>query len=686
MKNLKILLGLLILSIAAIIITGIALNYLGVEHGPLLIKIGFVFIIVNIVLYLLLLIFFVGRNLLNLYTEKKQKTIGSKFRTKLVVAFVGLILIPSALLFILSTQLINNSIDTWFSIEVQKPIYDTMDIARMFYLKERQNAKNYAELLASNKDLLNRSSLIKTVTGNLKSYLLEHPEESKSDIAKEAFKGTADTEIVSTKEGDIIRAVSPVKDGSQITGVVVVETFIPQDVVVKMESIRKAFNGYSQIKVQQNPIRFLYFLMLTTATLLIIFLALWGSLRIAKGITVPIRTLAEATKTVADGNLDYRIDLKRDDEIGLLIDSFNKMLDDIQEGKQSLQNAYEESDRRRLSMEAILESVNTGIIFFDRPGKIVTMNNAACSMLNIERGSIAGKSYRELLERLKSDELSSMAKHLVGKDFGSVEKEIHISINGRPMDLRVYMTTLKDSANNFIGTLVVFDNLTEIILAQRALAWQEAAKRITHEIKNPLTPIKLSAERLLKKWNGKADDFDDVLKKSTKIIVQEVDSLKSLVDEFSKFGKMPKMNLELTNIKLIIEEVVELYNNLREIKILTSLKDTPEILLDEEQIKRVLRNLIDNAIQAKTERIWLNSHYSPSQDFMTIEVIDEGVGIREEDKKKLFLPYFSTKKEGTGLGLAIVNSIISNHRGHIRVQDNKPKGTQFIIKLPVGQR
>jgi two-component system nitrogen regulation sensor histidine kinase NtrY len=685
MKNLKALLGLFTISFLAIIVTGVVLNYLGIEHGPLLIKVGFIFIIVNLILYLFLLIFFVGRNLANIYTEKKRKAIGSKFRTKLVVSFLGLVLIPSVLLFILSNQLINNSIDTWFSLEVQKPIYDSMDIAKTLYFKERQNAVNYAELIALNKNLLNQNLRLDKNAGKMKSYLLGKPDSSR--LVKEAFSGTTGTDIVATSEGDIIRAAVPVKEGNKVTAVVVVETIIPTDVVFKMESIQKAFNEYIQIKVQQNPVRFLYFLMLTIAALLIVFLALWVSLRIAKGITVPIRSLAEATKTVAHGDLDFRINIKRDDEIGLLINSFNKMLDDLQDGKQSLEKAYKESDRRRLGMETILESINTGVIFFDRSGRIITLNNTACSMLNIERSAIEGKSYKELLGRLESEELSSMVRHLSEKGFGAVEKEIHIYINGRPMDLRVYMTIIMDSANKFVGTLAVFDNLTEIIMAQRALAWQEVAKRIAHEIKNPLTPIRLSAERLLKKWNDKAPDFEDVMVRSTRTIVQEVNTLRYLVDEFSRFGKMPKIILEPMNIKTIIEEVAELYSNSKEIKLIKSFNsDMPEIEIDKKQMKMALINLIDNAIQAKTERIWINTLYNPVFDLIRIEVIDDGTGIEEKDKDKLFFPYFSTKKEGTGLGLAIVNSIISKHRGYIRVRDNKPKGTQFIIELPVERK
>lgn len=684
MKNLKVILSLLGLSILGISITGMVLNYLGIEHGPLLIKIGLVFITVNIILFLLLLIFFVARNLFHLYSEKKQKTIGSKFRVKLVSAFMGLTLIPSVLLFILSHELIKSSIDTWFSIEVQKPIYDTMDIAKTFYLEERQHAVIYAELIASNRSIITSDGSIRSSTDKFSTRLIKNPDDIDSDLVREAFKGTHDSEVISTETGDTIRAAVPLYENGKIASVVVVETMIPKDVVDKMESIRKAFNEYVQISVQQNPVRFIYFMMLTTATLIIIFLALWISLRIAKSITVPIRSLAEATSTVAHGNLDFRINLKRDDEIGMLINSFNQMLDEIKNGKISLENAYKESDRRRLSMEAILETINTGVIVFNRPGRIITLNNAASLMLGIDKDEYTDKGYRELLDKLNSEEIDSMVKRLGEKGDGSVEKEIHLYINGRPMDLRVYIAALKDTSDNFLGTLVVFDNLTETILAQRALAWQEVAKRIAHEIKNPLTPIRLAAERMLKQWNSKSEDFDEVLRRSTKTIVKEVNSLRSLVDEFSRFGKMPKINLESTNIREILDEVVELYSNLRDTKIITSIKEMPDIEIDREQIKRALINLIDNALQAQTTTIWLNASHNTSLDLIRIEIIDDGTGIKESDKEKLFFPYFSTKKEGTGLGLAIVNSIISKHRGYIRVQDNIPKGTQFIIELPAG--
>lgn len=677
MKNLRIFLSLLLISIVAIILTSIVLNYMGIEHGPLLLRIGFIFILANIVLYLIFLVFLVIKNLTHLYREKRRRETGSRFRTRLVISFITITLVPSILLFILSIQLINNSIDTWFSLKIQEPIYDSMDVARYFYSTIRNETEGYAKLVASNP-----KSYDKATNNNFIVTILK--EDNGIEIVKKAFNGKTTSEIITTEEGDTIRAVSPIIDSGKVIGVVLVEKGIPRDILNKMESIRRSYNEYNQIKSQQNPIRLLYFVLLTIATLLIIFLALWISLRIAKGITVPIRSLVEATKAIAHGNLTIKIEDKRDDEIGLLINSFNRMVSDLNEGKKTLEKAYIESDRRRLTIEAILESINSGVIFLDRTGKIVTTNNAACSMLSINRDDLIGKGHKELIERLNSQELSSMVKTLAEKGRGFIEREIHIYINGKPMDLRVYMTTLTDTLNNFIGTLVVFDDLTNVITAQRAIAWQEVAKRMAHEIKNPLTPIKLSAERLLKKWNENPDDFRETLEKSVNTIVKEVNSLKHLVDEFSRFGKMPRINLMPTDIKQMIEEVVELYNNIKDVKIFTSVERLPNIEVDKEQLRRALINLIDNAIQAKTERIWINSYHNPELDIIRIEVIDEGIGIKEEDKERLFLPYFSTKKDGTGLGLAIVNSIISKHKGYIRVQDNKPKGTQFIIELPVG--
>jgi two-component system nitrogen regulation sensor histidine kinase NtrY len=465
---------------------------------------------------------------------------------------------------------------------------------------------------------------------------------------------------------------------------VVVETVIPHDLVGKMEQIRMAFNDYLQIKLRQRPIRIVYFLMLTIATLMIIFLALWVSLRIAKGITVPIKHLASATERVASGDLDFRIDFRRDDEIGMLINSFNSMLEEIKSKRESLEKAYGEAERRRLSMEVILENIRSGVIFFNASHNVETVNNAALELLSIDRKSLLGLNFIKLLKRLKSERLFDMAKRLIENRTGSIKEDIRTYIDGRPMDFRVYITVMNDSHGKFMGTLVVFDNLTDVVMEQRVRAWQEVARRIAHEIKNPLTPIILSAERLKRKWEERSTDFADVLNKSTKIIITEGNRLKSLINEFSKFGKMPKINPQPTDIASMIEDVVELYSNSKNAEIITQIDgDLPQVEIDRQQMKMVLINMIDNAVQADADKIWISARYNDKTDSISLEIADNGRGISVEDKNKIFEPYFSTRKDGTGLGLAIANNIILSHRGYIIVKDNIPKGSQFIINLPV---
>jgi len=683
MKNLKVIFGLFAISLIAIIITGIVLNYIGIEHGSLLIKIGSIFILVNLSLYLMVLIVSVFRNIMQVLSEKRQRATGAKFRTRLVISFLGLVLIPSVLLFILSYQLINNSIGTWFSLEIQKPVYDSMDIAKKLYIREREHALRLARIFAMSPASVQRD------TGHDRSedfsvYILNLPDGSY--IVNEAFKGISATDIVSSDRGDVVRAAAPVFSDNKITSVVVVETVIPSDMVRRMEQIRMAFNDYLQIKERQRPIRIVYFLMLTIATLIIIFLTLWVSLRIAKGITVPIKHLASATERVAGGDLDFRIEFSRDDEIGMLIESFNSMLDEIKSKRQSLEKAYGEAEQRRLSMEVILESIRSGVIFFNADNHVETANNAALELLSIDRQSLVGLSFLKLLKRLKSDKLFDMAKRLIENRAGSIKEDIRTYIDGRPMDFRIYITVMNDSQGRFMGTLVVFDNLTDVVMQQRISAWQEVARRIAHEIKNPLTPIILAAERLKRKWEEGSVDFHKVLNKSTKIIITEGNRLKSLINEFSKFGKMPRINPQPVDIGPMIDEVVDLYSDSRGIDIEIRIDNaTPQVEMDRQQMKMVLINMIDNAIQAEADRIWISARFDQQTESISLEVCDNGRGIDMDDRDRIFEPYFSTRKDGTGLGLAIANNIVLSHRGYITVREGNGGGTCFCINLPLRQ-
>jgi two-component system nitrogen regulation sensor histidine kinase NtrY len=626
-------------------------------------------------LALLTLMFFVGKKLAQLYLERKEKVLGSRFKTKIVVIFVVLTSIPSVLLFIAASGLVTNYIDRWFSPQFRQPIDSTLNIAGTIYDVERQKAMEAARALIARGSLPMEYNVI---------HLAEMPE-NPSDVVRDAFEGKEGTEVVSDEEGDTVRAVVPdVLEGKK-SGVLIVEARVPAEITKNVEQIRNAYEDYIKLEAWKQPLKLNYLLFLGFFTLLVIFMALWVSLRLARRITEPIQGLAQATGEVAAGNLDVNVGIVRDDEVGFLIRSFNHMVHELKEGKRSLQQAYVESDRRRLVMENILENIESGVIFLDAEGTSVAINRAACAILNVEAGNVIGKKYGEILAGIKSDSLRELIHGIKLKTLESVGREVWATIKGRRRLLKVSITGLRD-ASGYLGLLVVFDDLTDVVKAQRALAWQEVARRIAHEIKNPLTPIRLSTERMQKKWEQKDSDFAEVFQRSTKTIIKEVDSLRSLVDEFSRFGKMPEIVKSPTALDGIIGEIIDLYRDFKRVAIRVSVpEERPVVDMDGEQFKRVLINLFDNAIHAMEEggTITVSVRFDHPANKVYIDVADDGPGIREEDKEKLFLPYFSTKDGGTGLGLAIAGKIITEHRGYLRVRDNEPHGTVFTIELPI---
>ncbi|HTR45519.1 MAG TPA: ATP-binding protein [Thermodesulfovibrionales bacterium] len=626
-------------------------------------------------LALLTLMFFVGKTLARLYLERKEKVLGSRFKTKIMVIFVVLTSIPSVLLFLGASGLVTNYIDRWFSPQFRQPIDSTLNIAGTIYDVERQKAMEAARAVIARGSLPMEYNVI---------HLAEMPE-NPSDVVREAFEGKEGTEVVSDEEGDTVRAVVPdVLEGKK-AGVLIVEARVPGEITRNVEKIRNAYEDYIKLEAWKQPLKLNYLLFLGFFTLLVIFMALWVSLRLARRITEPIQSLAQATGEVAAGNLDVNVGIVRDDEIGFLIRSFNHMVHELKEGKRSLQQAYIESDRRRLVMENILENIESGVIFLDAEGTSMAINRAACAILNVEAGNVIGKKYGEILAGIKSDSLRELIHGIKLKTLESVSREVWATIRGKRRLLKVSITGLRD-ASGYLGLLVVFDDLTDVVKAQRALAWQEVARRIAHEIKNPLTPIRLSTERMQKKWEQKDSDFAEVFQRSTKTIIKEVDSLRSLVDEFSRFGKMPEIVKAPTPLDGIIGEIIDLYRDFKRVTIRVSVPEERLLVdMDGEQFKRVLINLFDNAIHAMEEggTITVSVRFDRIANKVHIDVADDGPGIREEDKEKLFLPYFSTKDGGTGLGLAIAGKIVTEHRGYLRVRDNDPHGTVFTIEMPI---
>lgn len=675
MKRLRLRVFLAFVFLLVVLSFAVELHYMGLKSAPFLTRLSLLLMLNLTVMGLLILMFFVAKSLVKLYLERKHKILGYKFKTKLVVILVVLTLIPATFLFIVSSGLITNYIDRWFTPQIKQPLDLSIEIAKSIYDIERQHTLGHA------KSLLNGGI---RHNGYEVDRISVMPADATETI-RAAFEGKEGTEVVSDKKGDIVRAVVPEYTDGRQTGILIVESRLPARITGNVEDIKEAYENYLALESWKIPIKANYLIALGFITLTVVFMALWIALRISRGITDPIQRLAQATELVAAGNLNVQVDAKREDEIGLLMGSFNHMVKELKESKGSLESAYIESDRRRLFMEKILDNINSGVLMLDTGGKILVINKRACSILNIRPEEVMGAHYRELVSSIDSEELQSIVSGLEGREFRPVRKEVKAVIGDRRVILLVFITSLKD-AQKYVGLLVVFDDLTDIIEAQKALTWQDVAKKIAHEIKNPLTPIKLSTERMIKKWEHRDADFDEVFHRSARTIVKEVDSLKKLVDEFSKFGKMPEIKKTPTSLTAIIEEVVNLYQDFKNVEIVISAPDNPlPADIDGEQFRRVLINIFDNAMQAmmNSGKIYVALNFDPSSNKAFIEIADTGPGIRSEDKEKLFLPYFSTKRDGTGLGLAIAYRIVKEHGGKIRVKDNKPKGTIFSIEVPI---
>jgi two-component system nitrogen regulation sensor histidine kinase NtrY len=627
-------------------------------------------------LALVVLVIYVGKILWGLLNEYRQRALGYRFKTKVMAFFLILTSIPAALLFLVASGLGSSYIDRLFTPDFRRPIEEAVQIAQQHYEAERMKALEFAEMARTGYAPPPQYTV---------SFLEEEPEDASASI-EAAFEGRRGSEVISSEGGDVVRAALPRGPASANRGIIVVETSIPPEVTAGIATIQTTYEDYLKLEAWKSPLKMNYLLLLGFFTLIIIFSALWVSLKIAGWITEPIKRLAGATEAVAAGNLSVSVESARRDEMGLLVDSFNRMVTELREGKESLQRLYLESDRRRLAMENIVKSIQSGVISLDASGRVLAINAAACRILGAKEDDVVGKLYPAMLSAVRSEELTSFIKDIDVKTFKSEERELPVSVGGRRMLLKVSITGLRGALDRYLGLLIVVDDLTDVISAQRALAWQEVAQRMAHEIKNPLTPIKLSAERMLKKWASHDGEFDKIFERSTNTIIREVDHLKTLVDEFSRLGKMPPTAMEPTDVGSVLEEAASLYRDYRDLTInVLRTGEVPPTEVDRAQFRRVMLNLFDNAVRAMNGEGTIEVRITPDRDvgMLYVDVADQGPGIKDEDKEKLFVPYFSTEKGGTGLGLAIADRVVAEHGGHLRVRDNSPHGSIFTIELPI---
>lgn len=688
--------------------------------------IAFALININVIL-LLLLLFLTVRNVVKLLFERKKSIMGAKLRTKLVLAFVTLSLLPTVILFFVSVQFISSSIEYWFSLQIERSLKSSLEVGQDYYKEITDEILSFGNnlgrvityegfMIPSRKEKLEKfidekrkelglaSLQVFSTKLDLMAVSKDHRIDLTAfkgpgpDILKKSIEKGADSQYIQpSPHGDLVSGIVPVFSrtaSKAVVGLVASAKFVPGAFVNRLQAISKGLQDYRQLKMLKTPIIASHMITLSIVSLLIIFSSVWFGFYLSKEITVPIKELAEGTNRIASGDYDFFIDLETKDEVGMLVNSFNRMTMDLKTSKNRLEKANKELmegnlelEQRRLYMEIVLANVAAGVVSADAGGKILTINKSAERMLDIRAGEIIGKQYKEILSDDYCKVIDGFLKDEALFQKGYIEKQIGLSAGNRRLTLLVSLNVLRDDRGRYLGLVVVFEDLSEIEKAQRMAAWREVARRIAHEVKNPLTPIQLSAQRLKKRYGDILDGEDsEIFDECTEMIITQVEELKRLVNEFSNFARMPAANPAPSDINKIINEALSLYREThKEVDfVFNDSKEVPVFNLDREQIRRVMINLFDNAIEAieGKGKVVVDLHYDNILKMVRIEVVDNGRGISPENKARLFEPYFSTKKQGTGLGLAIVSTIITDHNGFIRVKDNKPKGTKFIIELP----
>src|SRR5436189_2437975 len=685
----------------------------------------------NLIL-LVLLVFLAGRTIAKLVLARGARLMGSHLRTRLVVAFVAIALLPATLLFLVGLVFVGNSIERWFNGQVERSLEGALEVAHDYYQDLAGTALGFAQELAQQvgqQGFLGRRAALKGfLDARRTEYQLDLVEvfahgqalgrsrredlptgigaEPSAELIQRATKDGKATVIDRVGEADVIRAAVPIQDAGKTVGVMVGDSYVPFSVVVRRDESERAFNEYLRLKIQRRPIQTNYTITLAVVTIVVLFSATWFGFYLARGITVPIQRLAEGTRAVAHGDLDHRIEGEGEDEIGTLVTAFNRMTAELKTGRTEL-------EPRRRYLETLLANITAGVVSTDAEGRVTTMNRAAEGLLRMSAAAsvgrpidevFAGDGYadvRQLAAELRAGvPLPRLSLGSNGAASAPVERQLKLAREGCEVAVLLTGTRLMSETVGARGLVLFFEDVSHLLRVQRMEAWREVARRIAHEIKNPLTPIQLSAQRLRRRYAARLGPDGGVFDECTRTIVQQVDELKALVNEFSTFARMPAGAHAPQDLNRLVEEALVLFREgHREVSFTFDAEpELPELEMDREGIKRALLNLLDNAVAACAEarrreptpgapaRVELATRHDTGLGVVRLELADNGAGMTPEVKARLFEPYFSTKPEGTGLGLAIVSAIIADHSGFIRVRDNLPRGSRFVLEFPVQRR
>ena len=678
---------------------------------------------------LLALGFVLARNVIKLVVERRRGLPFSRFRLKLVAALLGLTIVPSVLVLLAGSELIRQTTARWFSQPVTDVLTSANAIAATFY-RDRQAAvaRQAAQLAAgiptqalSGPDLEPLKASVSAAVmdgrvGMVDIYRLQPAGEGKTEVvpvltlqspslpagpvrassdrlaAKIAAGGT-DTQAHESG-GEFVRAGRLIRDSAgRPAGVLIASDHLSGDLERHARTISEAYEDYSQLRVLKAPLEGVYLSLFLMMTLMILVSATWLGLYLAKRVTRPVGMLAAGAREIGAGHLDHRIEPETRDEFGSLVEAFNSMAGELATSQKRLERSRVEMERknseldeRRRYIETVLQRIATGVISIGADGRVTTINSAAGRLLDVNPG-IVGSPAGQLLDRDDLQPLASLIRSVHAVPGKPAAQEIALSREGREIHLVAAATALQGEAGTHEGTVLVFDDVTPLVRTQRVAAWRDVARRLAHEIKNPLTPIQLSAERMRKHFNGAPEATRALVEECTTTIVGEVESLKALVDEFAQFARMPAPRAVPANLNGVLTETLALYNGLfKHIEFEHRFAPAlPPVRLDVEQIRRVVINLVDNAIEAMANApgvITIETQHDPANAVARLVIADNGPGVAPAEREKLFMPYYSTKGRGSGLGLAIVRRIVAEHGGSIEVGDNTPRGSRFVIELP----
>jgi two-component system, NtrC family, nitrogen regulation sensor histidine kinase NtrY len=667
------------------------------------------------------LTFILARNLLKLFAERRLGVLGSKFRTRIVVVGLLLSMLPVIFMFWFAYGLMNRSIERWFSTPVEEVRADTAAMASLLADYAGKNARAEAAVLADSPEIQRAfaghgftPALTEfrrhqaTLQGGFAVALVDDSAEAsfgapapwpvlKGRIPWSAMKKNSSGNF-SWEGTEYIIGSARVGDHGRI----LVAMPLPAKFSETVQQVEASQKRYWDLAKERRLVRRTYMSLLMLLTVLVLFATTWLALFLSKLVTRPVAALAEAMQEISRGRLDYRVEIRAADEIGDLVHSFNRMAEELESSRhqrdssaRDLADANIALEQRRRHIATILESIPTGVLSLDAGKRVTHVNSAfmrtffASDLQNGTRTSMIGSELHELFPHELLQDISLLLRR--ADRMGTTTSQMEIAIQRVKLTFAITVATLQHEEQR-LGYVLVFEDLSDVLRAQKQAAWREVARRVAHEIKNPLTPIALSAERIRRHLERGAPPDSaslEVIHSCAETIRGAVETVRTLVDEFSTLARFPTAQPQSTSINSIVENTLAMFNGrLDGIDVRTVLAgDLPNVMADPEAIKRALANLVDNAAEAiqtsVVREIQISTSVLENRDMVEIAVADSGHGVTQELKEKLFLPYFSTKKRGTGLGLAIVSRIIEDHHGSIRVEENKPMGARFIVELPV---